>query len=80
VGDTSTSALDEDLFAARGGGPRASIPANAGLKRPASLPDFTGSLGVNTGAVCTGLMSMDDLLALRLFFLAKASGVVSLSF
>lgn len=50
VGDTSASALDIDLLVAKGGGPRASIPAKAGLKRPASLLDTADSFDANNGA------------------------------
>jgi hypothetical protein len=80
VGDTSTSALDVDLFIARGGGPRASIPASAGLKRPASLPDMAGSFVVEESAGCTGLSLLMGLLAARLFLRARASGMGSGSF
>lgn len=80
VGDTSTSALDVDLFIARGGGPRASIPARAGLNRPASLPDIAGSFVVEAGAGCAGLSLMTGLFAAKLFLLIRASGMGSGSF
>jgi hypothetical protein len=50
TGDSVPSALDVDLLVVSGGGPRASIPASAGLKRSASLLAFAGSLAVNKGA------------------------------
>lgn len=50
VGVVSASALDVDPLVAMGGGPRASIPAKPGSKRPASLPDTAGALEANNGA------------------------------
>ena len=50
VGDMSASALGVDVLFAMGGGPRASIPANPGSNRPASLPDRAGVLAANRGA------------------------------
>lgn len=49
VEDVSASALDADVLFAMGGGPRASIPANPGSKRPASLPDKAGVLAAKSG-------------------------------
>jgi hypothetical protein len=75
AGDSVPSALDVDLLVVSGGGPRASIPASAGLKRSASLLIFAGSLAVNEGAGCTGLSLMAGLMTRRLFFRIRASGV-----
>jgi hypothetical protein len=43
--------LEDEVVADRAGGPRASRPASAGLKRPASLLDFDGSLVVDVEVV-----------------------------
>lgn len=75
AGDSVPSALDVDLLVASGGGPRASIPASAGLKRSANLLAFAGSLEANKGPGCTGLSSIAVFMTRRLFFLARASGV-----
>lgn len=80
TGDSVPSALDVDLLVVNGGGPRASIPASAGLKRSASLLAFAGSLDVNSGAGCTGLSLTAEVCERRLFFLARASGVTSFGF
>jgi hypothetical protein len=78
--DSIPSALDVDLFVVSAGGPRASMLANAGLKRSASLLARAGSLDVNNGAGCTGLSSMTGFMTRKLFFLARASGVVAFGF
>jgi hypothetical protein len=80
AGDSVPSALDVDLLVVRGGGPRASIPASAGLKRSASLLALAGSLDANEGAGCTGLSSVAGLMTRRLFFRARASGMELVGF
>lgn len=76
-GDDSP-APDVDFSDATGGGPRASIPANAGLKRSANLLDFPLSFFANNGAGDAGLSSFRSRLGRstprKLFFLASASG------
>jgi hypothetical protein len=80
VGNSVPSALDVDLLVVNAGGPRASMPTKAGLKRLASLPDRAGSFFANKGAGCTGLSSNTGLMVRRLFFLASASGVSPFGF
>lgn len=71
-------ALDVDFSEAIGGGPRANIPANAGLKRSASLLGLLLSFFANSGAGDAGFSAFKSRFGRstprKLFFLASASG------
>jgi hypothetical protein len=75
--------LDVDFSLAIGGGPRASIPASAGLKRSASLLGLPLSFFANSGAGDVALSSFRSRFGrstpLKLFFLANASGTTFFS-
>ena len=77
--NVAPSPFEEALLVA-GSGPRASIPASAGLKRSASLPGLAESLLMDAGD-CSGLLSRFGLSTLcKLFLRANASGWVFSSF
>lgn len=76
--DVDSPALDVDFSVANGGGPRASMPASAGLKRSASLPGLLLSFFANSGAGDAGFSVFTSKfgrsIPRKLFFLASASG------